>query len=121
MCIDCRHWDAFRFTLTDTARHAMSALPLSVIGPAIRMVPVTLIIILSFPAWLTWPFLSEERRQSVLQMVRILGRWAMGDSTDQRDGDSETATRGSVERKADKPGLDSALCGGVFEGCDELG
>jgi hypothetical protein len=59
----------------------MSALPPS-LGPVIRMVPVILIVILMFPAWLTWPFLSEERRQSVSQMVRILAQWARGDSTD---------------------------------------
>jgi hypothetical protein len=54
------------------------------------MVPVILIVILMFPAWLTWPFLDKERRKSVLQMVQALGRWAMGDTSDPHDeGDQE--------------------------------
>lgn len=61
------------------------------VGTAIRMAPVILIVILMFPAWLTWPFLSEKRRQSVLQMVRILARWAIGDSIDQNDEDDDQA------------------------------
>ena len=67
----------------------MSALPPpSVIGIVIRMVPVTIIVILSFPAWLTWPFLSKERRGSVVEMVQALGRWAIGVAPDRRNEDS---------------------------------
>ena len=100
----------------------MTALPPSMIATAVRMVPVTLIVILSFPAWLTWPFLSEDRRRSVLQMVRILGRWAMGDSgADHDDGDDQAATGHSIELPPDKPSPHSALCGVVIEGGDEVG
>jgi hypothetical protein len=58
----------------------MSALPpLAVIAPVIRAVPVTIIVILSAPAWLTWPFLPEARQQIVLQMIEALARWTRGD------------------------------------------
>ena len=53
--------------------------PPSAIGPFIRVVPVILIVILSAPAWLTWPFLSEARQRTVLQMVDALARWTRGD------------------------------------------
>jgi hypothetical protein len=100
----------------------MTALSPSMIGTAVRMVPVVLIVILSFPAWLTWPFLSEERRKSVLQMVRILARWAIGDSAiDHDDGEDQTAEGDSVEPMPDKPPLHNASCGVVIEGRHELG
>jgi hypothetical protein len=63
--------------------------PPSLIGIAIRIVPVTIIVILSFPAWLTWPFLSKERRTSVIEMVHALGRWTVGDTSDQHDEDDQ--------------------------------
>jgi len=37
------------------------------------------IVILSAPAWLTWPFLSEDRQKAVLQMVNALAQWTHGD------------------------------------------
>jgi hypothetical protein len=100
---------------------SMPALPPSVIGTVIRMVPVILIVILMSPAWLTWPFLSKERRQSVLQMVRILARWAMGDSTGHHDGDDRIDDRDPLEPPPDRPPLHSDLYGVVFAGCDERG
>jgi hypothetical protein len=80
----------------------MSTLPLySAIGPCIRVVPVVIIVILSTPAWLTWPFLSEARQRTVLQMVDALAQWTRGGTavTEQQE----------------------ASCGVVFAGCDELG
>jgi len=99
----------------------MIALRSPVIGTAIRMVPVVLIVILSFPAWLTWPFLSEERRKSVLQMVHALGQWAMGDSSDEHDGDDQIAGRHSIETTPDKPPIDGVLRSVFIEGCNKLG
>jgi hypothetical protein len=87
----------------------MIPLPPSAFGTAIRMVPVVLIVILMFPAWLTWPFLSEKRRQSVLQMVHVLARWAAGDSLDSVDPSSDGST------------LNSDSCDTAIEGGDELG
>ena|ERR1700745_3754876 len=81
--------------------------PLSVIGPCIRAVPVVLIVILSAPAWLTWPFLSEARQQTVLQMVDALARWTRGDLV-------------AIEDKA-APGHGATSCGIVFERGDESG
>lgn len=40
-----------------------------------RLIPVTLVVIFSAPAWITWPFLSRERRTSVLDMVKALTQW----------------------------------------------
>jgi hypothetical protein len=86
----------------------VSALPLpSVISPLARIVPVTLIVILSAPAWLTWPFLSESKQRTVLQMVDALARW----------------TRGDLAAMEDKAALnhDTTSCGIVFERGDEGG
>ena len=54
--------------------------PFSAFGPFVRAVPVVIIVILSAPAWLTWPFLSEARQRTVLQMVDALARWTRGDA-----------------------------------------
>jgi hypothetical protein len=54
--------------------------PRAAIAPLISVVPVILIVILSTPAWLTWPFLSDARQQTVLRMVDALARWTRGDS-----------------------------------------
>jgi hypothetical protein len=80
----------------------MSAfLPPSSIGTVVRTVPVILIVILSFPAWLTWPFLSEERRRSVVQMVDALARWAAGDSTGRYEAGDGLGGRDRCELKPD--------------------
>jgi hypothetical protein len=49
------------------------------IAPVIRVLPVILIVIFSAPAWLSWPFLTDDRRQTVLQMVDALARWTRGE------------------------------------------
>ena len=36
---------------------------------AILVIPLLTLILLSLPAWITWPFLSTERRTTVLQFV----------------------------------------------------
>lgn len=36
---------------------------------AILVIPLLALILLSLPAWITWPFLSTERRTTVLQFV----------------------------------------------------
>ena len=56
----------------------MSAIP-PPLGPFIRMVPVTIVVILSAPAWLSWIFLPEDRRKTVLEMIDALARWTRGD------------------------------------------
>jgi hypothetical protein len=38
-----------------------------------------IIVILSAPAWLTWPFLPDEKQRAVLHMVNALARWTRGD------------------------------------------
>jgi hypothetical protein len=44
------------------------------------MVPVTIVVILSAPAWLTRPFLPEAKQKIVLQMVEALARWTRSDA-----------------------------------------
>lgn len=36
---------------------------------AILILPLLALVFLSVPAWITWPFLSTERRTTVLQFV----------------------------------------------------
>ena len=61
--------------------------PFSAIGPFIRAVPVILVVILLTPMWLTCVFLSQERREFALEMVRALRHWVLGDiSTLERRG-----------------------------------
>jgi hypothetical protein len=55
--------------------------PFSAIGPFIRAVPVVLLVILLTPMWLTCVFLSKERRQFALEMVKALGQWVLGDTS----------------------------------------
>ncbi|MFF3140227.1 hypothetical protein ACFVRU_00450 [Streptomyces sp. NPDC057927] len=41
----------------------------------LKILPVLLVVALSAPAWLTWPFLSGQRQQVVLDMVKALADW----------------------------------------------
>ncbi|MES4908890.1 MULTISPECIES: hypothetical protein [unclassified Streptomyces] len=41
----------------------------------LKVLPVILVVVLSAPAWLTWPFLSRQRQQVVLDMVKALADW----------------------------------------------
>lgn len=54
----------------------------SIISVIVRAIPVILVVVLSTPAWLTWPFLPEARQRYVLEMVDALARWMRGDSRD---------------------------------------
>jgi hypothetical protein len=42
---------------------------------ALLVMPLVLVIALSAPAWLVWPFLSEPRRNAVLQFLGHLIDW----------------------------------------------
>ncbi|GAA3372149.1 hypothetical protein GCM10017744_102490 [Streptomyces antimycoticus] len=41
----------------------------------LKILPVLFVVVLSAPAWLTWPFLSGQRQQVVLDMVKTLAEW----------------------------------------------
>lgn len=41
-----------------------------------RVLPLLVIVCLSAPAWLAWVFLSRERQEMVLEMVKTMGAWA---------------------------------------------
>jgi len=43
---------------------------------AILAVPLLVVVVLSAPAWLLWPFLATDRRTAVLQFVDRLVEWA---------------------------------------------
>jgi len=42
---------------------------------AMVTLPLLTFVLLSAPAWLTWPFLSEQRRQSVLDVIEMIVTW----------------------------------------------
>ncbi len=42
---------------------------------ALLVLPLVLIVALSAPAWLLWPFLSKARRDAVIQFVGCLTDW----------------------------------------------
>jgi hypothetical protein len=42
---------------------------------ALLVIPLVLIVALSAPAWLVLPFLSEPRRNAVLQLLNCLIEW----------------------------------------------
>ncbi|MFG2919717.1 hypothetical protein ACGF0D_43475 [Kitasatospora sp. NPDC048298] len=39
---------------------------------------MVVVVVLSAPAWICWPFLPERRQQVVLEMVRALADWTRG-------------------------------------------
>lgn len=43
---------------------------------ALLALPLLCIVLLSFPAWVSWPFLPTDRRQTVLSFVDRLTKWA---------------------------------------------
>ena len=42
---------------------------------AVLVVPLIVVVVLSAPAWITWPFLPTERREAVLQFLDRLILW----------------------------------------------
>lgn len=52
----------------------------------LRLLPVLLVVVLSTPAWLVWPFLPTQRQQFVLDMVRALTAWTYGPTGTERSG-----------------------------------
>ena len=46
-------------------------------GPKIAalVIPLILVVLLSAPTWLLWPFLSNDRRTAVLQFLQQLVEW----------------------------------------------
>jgi hypothetical protein len=42
---------------------------------ALMCIPLSLVVLLSAPAWLSWPFLSDKRRRTVLHLVDRLIEW----------------------------------------------
>ena len=54
---------------------------------AARMLPLLVIVGLSAPAWISWPFLSAARQQVVLEMVRTLAEWSTASTHEHREAD----------------------------------
>lgn len=42
---------------------------------AILVVPLLVVVVLSAPAWLAWPFLDADRRTAVLDFLNRLVEW----------------------------------------------
>jgi hypothetical protein len=42
---------------------------------AIMAVPLLVVIVLSAPAWLSWAFLSADRRNAVVDFLSLLVEW----------------------------------------------
>jgi hypothetical protein len=64
----------------------------------VRYLPLLILVVAMLPTWLSWIFLSVERRESALKMVRELRRWAASE-TDQREmpNDSNAFEKPSVD------------------------
>ena len=43
---------------------------------ATLVLPLLVLILLSLPAWITWPFMGTERRTTVLEFVDRIADWA---------------------------------------------
>ena len=43
---------------------------------AILVLPLLALVLLSVPAWITWPFLAADRRKTVLQFLDRIADWA---------------------------------------------
>jgi hypothetical protein len=57
----CPHWS--------TTRQGWAVTDANAVTVALLTVPLLVIIILSFPVWLSWPWLKQERRTDVLNLV----------------------------------------------------
>jgi hypothetical protein len=42
---------------------------------AVLVIPLVLVVLLSAPSWLLWPFLNNDRRTAVLQFLGQLIEW----------------------------------------------
>jgi hypothetical protein len=63
---------------------------------ALTFVPISLMVLLSAPAWLCWPFLNEQRRSTVLQLLDRLIEWTRaihGQSPQGRQGKETSPAR----------------------------
>jgi hypothetical protein len=47
-----------------------------VVLAAILILPMLVLVLLSLPAWITFPFLAADRRKTVLQFVDRIVEWA---------------------------------------------
>ncbi|MFE0173264.1 hypothetical protein ACFWZ2_13165 [Streptomyces sp. NPDC059002] len=63
---------------------------------ALRTLPVVLVVLLSTPAWITWPFLSDQRQQRVIQVIRELAAWASHDPVRPANSQSAVAANTAI-------------------------
>jgi hypothetical protein len=47
-----------------------------VVLAAILVLPMLVLVLLSMPAWITFPFLAADRRKTILQFVDRIVEWA---------------------------------------------
>lgn len=79
----CLHYNTHKWILRTNwtprkrikAGWSLSTIPLKYAVVVLKIFPVILVVALSAPAWLTWPFLPEPRQRVVLDMVKALADW----------------------------------------------
>lgn len=59
---------------------------------ALFLLPLLVVVLLSAPAWLTWPFLPRDRQQFVLEVLDRLVRWTRAAIPPYRRAPSSTST-----------------------------
>jgi hypothetical protein len=67
----------------------------------ILVIPVLVVVLLSAPAWVAWPFLSADRRTGVLDFLgRLLGWVTVLAGTDHRSGGPVDVVNGSPPKRS---------------------
>ncbi|MDH6589788.1 hypothetical protein M2161_008894 [Streptomyces sp. SAI-133] len=59
----------------------------------LRTLPLMVIVVLSAPAWICWPFLPERRQNVVLDMVKALREWSLDVAAEQERRPTEKPKR----------------------------
>jgi hypothetical protein len=57
---------------------------------ALSGLALVLCVVLQFPAFLLWPFMSNDRREDVLKMVEALAGWGKSGNTDEKPIESRS-------------------------------
>jgi hypothetical protein len=82
----------------------------------ILAVPLLMVVLLSAPAWLVWPFLPKERRATVLEFLDHLVDWVkVLAGTDQQPQPHEPTLR-TAGRSAGGPSASGSLTGAATPG-----
>ena len=64
---------------------------------ALKMLPLLVVVTLSAPAWLCWPFLPAAKQQVVLEMAKFLAQWSISATTEQGNDTAKMETTDRAE------------------------